>query len=205
MAPAARLARRARFPSRLGALGSRLGAAEMVRSGVTTFCDMYFFEDDVATASTRWASAASSGRRSSISRGRRGWTSSRASRTPPPRRTLARPRDRPGTRAARAVHVSPADQRLHALAERQDVPLVTHLAETQEEQQQIHAQYGPSPVRHLANLGLLDRRLIAAHCVWVDGERSSSWPRAGGRRAQPAQQPEARDGIAPVPAMLPRA
>src|SRR5215467_16176117 len=28
--------------------GSRLGVAELVRSGVTTLCDMYFFEDHVA-------------------------------------------------------------------------------------------------------------------------------------------------------------
>ncbi len=31
-------------------LGTRLGCAEMIRSGVTTFADMYYFEDDIAAA-----------------------------------------------------------------------------------------------------------------------------------------------------------
>src|SRR5512139_3907097 len=31
-------------------LGTKLGCAEMIRSGVTCFADMYYFEDDVAQA-----------------------------------------------------------------------------------------------------------------------------------------------------------
>jgi 5-methylthioadenosine/S-adenosylhomocysteine deaminase len=31
-------------------LGTKLGCAEFIRSGVTTFNDMYYFEDDVAEA-----------------------------------------------------------------------------------------------------------------------------------------------------------
>jgi 5-methylthioadenosine/S-adenosylhomocysteine deaminase len=34
----------------------------------------------------------------------------------------------------------------------------------------ILGRHGRSPVRHLASLGLLDARLVAAHCVWVDSE-----------------------------------
>src|SRR4051794_41089679 len=34
-------------------LGTMLGCAEMIRSGITTFCDMYYFEDSVAQATAQ--------------------------------------------------------------------------------------------------------------------------------------------------------
>jgi 5-methylthioadenosine/S-adenosylhomocysteine deaminase len=40
-------------------------------------------------------------------------------------------------------------RRLHALAERLDILVVTHLAETQEEDRDIRRRYGRSPIRHL--------------------------------------------------------
>ena len=62
-------------------------------------------------------------------------------------------------------------RRLQAIAERLGVPPVTHLAETQEESRSIAARFWRTPVRHLAQLGGLTDRMIAAHCVWVDADR----------------------------------
>ncbi|KJU81747.1 N-ethylammeline chlorohydrolase [Candidatus Magnetobacterium bavaricum] len=54
-----------------------------------------------------------------------------------------------------------------ALAQRYNVPMHTHLSETQHEVQEIIARYGKRPVEHLYDIGFLDSRLVAAHCVWL--------------------------------------
>jgi 5-methylthioadenosine/S-adenosylhomocysteine deaminase len=56
-----------------------------------------------------------------------------------------------------------------ALAEKHDVPLHTHLAETRWEVQEMLKRYGRTPVEHLENIGFLDERVIAAHCVHLTG------------------------------------
>jgi 5-methylthioadenosine/S-adenosylhomocysteine deaminase len=52
-----------------------------------------------------------------------------------------------------------------ALAEKHDVPLHTHLAETRWEVEEILKRYGRTPVEHLESIGFLDERVLAAHCV----------------------------------------
>jgi Amidohydrolase family len=92
---------------------------------------------------------------------------------------------------------------LHALAERLDVLVVTHLAETQEEDRDIRRRYGRSPIRHLANLGLVDSRLVAAHCVWIDGEEIDLLAAArAGVVHNPRSNLKLASGVARIPDML---
>src|SRR4030095_2716942 len=151
--------------------GSRLGVAELLRSGVTTLCDMYFYEDEVA------AVVDALGMRGVLAKAHFDLTTATNSA-----RTLAEAeqfiarwhghsRIVPALGPHAPYTVGPElYRRLHALAARLDPLLVAHLAETQEEDRDIRRLYGRSPIRHLANLGLVDSRLVAAHCVWVDGE-----------------------------------
>ncbi len=53
------------------------------------------------------------------------------------------------------------------LAERYDVPLHIHLAETRWEVSEIQSRYGKTPVEHLEGIGFLHSRVHAAHCVWL--------------------------------------
>jgi len=186
--------------------GTRLGAAEMVRGGVTTFCDMYFYAEEIAAAAREV--------------GLRGVVSQGILDFPTPQgldpeqnvayavRLVERWRGDPLIVPAFGPHAPttvspPLLQRLHALAERYDVPLVIHLAETRAEGEAIQQKYGTTPVRHLANLGLLDRRLIAAHCVWVDDEEIGLLARHQvGVVHNPRSNLKLADGVAPVPAML---
>jgi cytosine/adenosine deaminase-related metal-dependent hydrolase len=73
---------------------------------------------------------------------------------------------------------------LYAACLELDLPLTTHLAESEAEQEWLASGTGaweplaellPAPpgetgIRHLARHGLLDRRMTAAHCVLADGE-----------------------------------
>jgi 5-methylthioadenosine/S-adenosylhomocysteine deaminase len=61
-------------------------------------------------------------------------------------------------------------QELAAFARRLDLKLITHLSETRKEVEDCKAQHGLSPVTWLAELGVLDDNLIAAHCVHVSDE-----------------------------------
>jgi 5-methylthioadenosine/S-adenosylhomocysteine deaminase len=184
--------------------GSRLGVAELLRSGVTTLCDMYFYEDEVA------AVVDALGMRGVLANAHFDVTTATNSD-----RTLAEAeqfiarwhghsRIVPALGPHAPYTVGPElYRRLHALAERLDTLVVTHLAETQEEDRDIRRRYGRSPIRHLANLGLVDSRLVAAHCVWIDGEEIDLLAAArAGVVHNPRSNLKLASGIAPVPDML---
>ncbi|MCL5421845.1 MAG: amidohydrolase, partial [Nitrospirae bacterium] len=59
-------------------------------------------------------------------------------------------------------------KRAKKLADEYNIPLHIHLSETQWEVQEIISRYGRRPVEHLENIGFLDSKVVAAHCVWLD-------------------------------------
>jgi len=58
-------------------------------------------------------------------------------------------------------------KRANELSEKYNVPIHTHLAETQFEVSEVQKHYGKTPVEYLESIGLLSERLSAAHCIWV--------------------------------------
>jgi 5-methylthioadenosine/S-adenosylhomocysteine deaminase len=54
------------------------------------------------------------------------------------------------------------------LAEKLGLPLHMHVAETVGEVAEFRLKYGVSPVQYLENIGFLDERVIAVHCVQVN-------------------------------------
>lgn len=83
-----------------------------------------------------------------------------------------------------------------------DLPFTIHVAENRQENEMITARYGRSPVRWLHELGVLDRRSILAHCVWVDEDDILLLAASGASVAHnPASNAKLASGIAPVPAM----
>ena len=148
--------------------GSLLGCAEMILSGTTTFCDMYLFSDQVAEAANRAGIRAVVGEvlydfpspnYGDLENGFR-YTEE----------LINKWEENPLISVAVEPHAlftcSPdLLKRARDLAERYSTPLIIHLSETEEEVKEIKRRYGCTPVRHLHNLGILDKRLIAAHCV----------------------------------------
>lgn len=58
-------------------------------------------------------------------------------------------------------------QRLAALAVDKNALYHIHLSENEDEVATCKERYGVSPVQHLENLGLLNERVVAAHCVKI--------------------------------------
>jgi len=81
----------------------------------------------------------------------------------------------------------------------------THCAETRAEQADIQHRYGRTVVRHLDHLGCLDRRTLLAHCVHLDDEELDIIARTGAHVAHnPMSNMKLASGFARVPDMLDR-
>lgn len=114
------------------------------------------------------------------------------------------------------IRVEPAPHSLHAasletiaaalaLARDMGGRYHLHLAEASYERDQVVERYGTTPVRLLHKEGLLDRRLVAIHSVWIDDEEMEMLADAGANVVHcPGANAFLGDGIARVPEMIER-
>ncbi|UCG14810.1 MAG: amidohydrolase [Deltaproteobacteria bacterium] len=188
--------------------GTLLGCAEMILGGVTTFCDMYLFEDQVARA------AYEAGMRSLVGEVLYDFPSPNYGS---PEHGLAFTRElirtweeNPLVSAAVEPHAvyTCSPSLLSAcmeIAEEFDVPMIMHLSESHDEVTQVKERYGKSPVNHLESLGLLTPSLIADHCVVLTEEELDLLAERGVRVVHnPESNMKLASGVAPVPEMLAR-
>ena len=187
-------------------LGTSLACAEMIRSGITCFADMYYFEDAVAEA----VAAA----------GMRALCSQAVLKFPTPDATsfedsLAAARDFIGRWQGHSLIVpGPAPHAPYTctaeilracadLAVEFGVPLHTHLAETALEVEQSRKDHGMPVVPWVKKQGLFDARVLAAHCVHVDEGEIRTLLRSGAAVAHnPTSNLKLAAGVAPVVRML---
>ncbi len=187
-------------------VGTRLAALEMIESGTTTFADMYYFEDDVAEAVHEAGLRAVLGQ--SVIR-------FPVADAPTPADALARAeafirkwKDDPLITPAVAPHApetveAATLQAARALANTYNVPLLIHLAETQDETKAIEAAHHLSPAAYLDSLGVWNGRSLAAHGVWLDDRDMAMLARRGvGLVHNPASNMKLASGIAAVPKWL---
>jgi 5-methylthioadenosine/S-adenosylhomocysteine deaminase len=96
-------------------------------------------------------------------------------------------------------------QRIARLAERYDVGVHTHLAETASEVESQRARHGLSPVEYLDRLGVLGSRTLAAHCVWLsDDDICTLADRDVAVAYNPSSNIKLASGVAPIPDLLAR-
>jgi cytosine/adenosine deaminase-related metal-dependent hydrolase len=144
--------------------------AEMARSGVTTFADMYYFEDEVAVAAER------AGLRCLLGETVVDFP---APDSPEPhggmdyaRDFIAKWKGHPLITPCFAPH-APYTVSAEKLVEigrlsgELGLPFLMHVAETAPEAGRFRASHG-SVVRYLDSLGVLDSRLVAAHAIYLD-------------------------------------
>ena len=85
------------------------------------------------------------------------------------------------------------------LADEMNIPFNIHLAECPAEMEMIRERYGKSPVKHLADIGILGPGLIADHCVWFDEEDIENFQASGGGIVHnPVSNAKLGSGVAPI-------
>lgn len=92
---------------------------------------------------------------------------------------------------------------LHDLAERHDLPVHLHLAESKPQALTAGARFGRSITAELARIGLLDGRLTVAHGIWIDDHDIGLLAGAGATVVTvPGSNLRLGSGVAPTRALL---
>ena len=184
--------------------GSLLSMAEMIQTGTTTFCDMYFFMEEVGKG------AQESGIRAMLTRGI-------VEDRNDPDRKLNESRDlfnryhRTSNDRIRVMIAPHAPYtcspefliKAKNLALELGTGIHIHLSETKREVQESYERYGKSPIRHVYDLGVLDVHTLAAHCVHVDQNDIELMVEKGVHPVNnPGSNMKLASGFAPVQAML---
>ncbi|RME74416.1 MAG: CYTH domain-containing protein [Chloroflexi bacterium] len=187
-------------------IGTLLACAEMIRSGVTTFCDMYYNEAEVARAT------AEAGMRAVLAQTILKFPSPDATNYDESleycRRFIEEWLDHPLIVPAvgpHAPYTATPDmlRQCVRLATEYDVPLHIHVAETALEQENSRTQYGMTVVPWLDQYDLFQAKVIAAHCVHLeDGEMHTLHRHNAGVAHCPSSNMKLASGTAPVSKMV---
>jgi 5-methylthioadenosine/S-adenosylhomocysteine deaminase len=187
-------------------LGSRMSCAEMIRSGITSFADMYYYEAEVAKTVAEI--------------GMRGVCGETVIKFPTPdaksyedaleytEEYIKKWRNHDLIVPAIAPHAPNTCtvdllKRSTELALTYDVPLHIHISETSFEVDEMRKEQGMPVVPYVKKLGLLEAKVIAAHCVHIDeGEMHTLQHVHAGIAHNPSSNLKLASGIAPVKKML---
>ena len=187
-------------------LGTMLACAEMIRSGTTTFADMYYFEEDIA--------------RATVDAGMRALCTQTVLKFPSPdahsfEESLAISRDfidrwkghhliTPSI-APHAPYTCTAEilQTASSIAQEFDVPLHIHLSETSYEVENMRSATGMPVIPYVKKQNIFNAKVLAAHCVNVDeGEIRTMQHADAGVAHCPSSNMKLSSGMAPVCRML---
>ena len=150
-----------------------LACLEMLKGGVTTYNDMYFYEDAAGKATKRI------GMRAVLGVGVLDFPTKSANTSDEyfanaesfiqewkgKQDDLITP-----CIAPHALYTCGPEtlKRARHVADKYDVPIHIHLSETRSEVVEIKKRYMMTPVEYLDSLGFLDERVLAAHCIWLE-------------------------------------
>jgi 5-methylthioadenosine/S-adenosylhomocysteine deaminase len=187
-------------------VGARLGLAEMIRSGTTTYCDMYYFEDAIADETFKAGMRGVLGETvidfpvadnktnaeamAYVERFVKHWQGN----------ALIVPAIAP-----HAPYTVSEDhlKAVRAFSDRTGAPIVIHISETRREVDDSIQAKGASPIDYLNRFGFLNNRVVAAHVVWPTAEELQLLKKLGvGIVHNPQSNMKLASGVAPVPEML---
>ncbi len=187
-------------------LGTKLACAELIRSGVTSFADMYYFEDDVAEVTAE--------------AGMRALCAQSVMKFPTPdsasyedalaytRTFIERWKGHhlivPGVAPHAPYTCTPEIlQACAALAIEYDVPIHTHLSETAFEVENMREAEGIPVIPYIKKQNIFDAKVLAAHCVHIDtGEIRTLANVGSGVAHNPSSNMKLASGVAPVQQLI---
>ncbi len=187
-------------------IGTQLSCAEMIRSGTTTFVDMYFYEDEVARAADEAGMRAICGQ--SVMRFPTPDAASYDKGLEYTRSFMEKWRGHDRIIATVAPHApytctDEIYRRAAALAREFDTPLITHLSETARENTESLQERKMSPVAYTESVGAFSGKAIVAHCVHTDERDWAILTKHGvGAAPCPSSNLKLASGIAPFAGML---
>jgi 5-methylthioadenosine/S-adenosylhomocysteine deaminase len=186
--------------------GTLLACAEMIRSGVTCFADMYYYEHEVAQA------VSEAGMRAICAETIMKWPTPDAESYDEAlalcRRFIERWRDHPLVTPAVGPHAPETStpdmlRESAALATEFDIPILIHIAETMTGVEETQGLFDLLPVEVLDRHGVLDARVLAAHCVHLTPhERELMAERGVGVAHNPTSNLKLASGLVDVVEML---
>lgn len=151
--------------------GSLLGIAELIRSGVTCFVDMYFFVEETAKAVEQ------AGIRAALARGLMGGDDDDGKKFDESRELYRNWHDAADgrIRIMAGPHApytcSPGYlKKAMDLAKELNIGIHIHLSESVDEVEESYRKCGKSPVKQMCELGLFEIPTVAAHCVHLSDE-----------------------------------
>lgn len=155
-------------------IGANLGNVEMLKGGVTTYADMYYFEDEVAKTVDKIGMRAVLGETvikfpvADAKNAQEGIAYAL--------KFIEEYKDHPRITPAFAPHAPYTNttevlQQVAKLSEEKGVPVLIHLAESVREEEKIaEISGGKSPVQYMHDIGALNSQLVGAHMILVDDE-----------------------------------
>lgn len=154
-------------------LGAKYGAIELALGGVTTFADMYYFEDEVARATSEVGLRAVLGE--TVVNFKAPDTDKAYGGIDYAEDFIKKWKNDKLISPAIAPHATYTLDDAHLikcrdLANREDVPILIHIAETKKERDKFLDEHDLSPVKYLDKIGFLNKRVLGAHMIYVDDE-----------------------------------
>ncbi len=153
-------------------IGANLGNVEMLKGGVTTYADMYYFEDEVAKTVDQIGMRAVLGQ--SVIQFPVADAKNADEGIQYALNFIDQYQDHPRITPAFAPHAPYTNttetlQKIAKLSLEKNVPVLIHLAESTREQEKIaERSNGLSPVQYMHQIGALNANLVGAHMILVD-------------------------------------
>ena len=187
-------------------IGALLGAVELIKSGTTTFSDMYFYMEDVARAVDE------AGIRAVLSYGMIDFGDAEK-REAEIKENLQLFENCDGMADGRIkVFFGPHSPytaseelliKVRELADKYNMGIHIHVSETQKEINDVSQEKGLRPFEYLDKIGFLGPDVVAAHCVWLSDEEIEIIKKHGVKVSHnPCSNMKLASGISPVSKLI---
>ncbi|MBR0272133.1 MAG: amidohydrolase family protein [Methanobrevibacter sp.] len=187
-------------------IGALLGAVELIKSGTTTFSDMYFYMEDVARAVDE------SGIRAVLSYGMIDFGDEERRKAEIEENMTLFKNCHDTADGRIKVFFGPHSpytaseellKEVRRLADENGIKIHIHVSETQKEIDDVSAEKGLRPFEYLDSIGFLGPDVVCAHCVWLSDDEIEIIKKNDVKISHnPCSNMKLASGIAPVSKLL---